>query len=338
MLFCLVRLLTDSLFTFNSKNIMNKDIIYFGKSVLIFVCLLTIIDIAIGLVADKIMPKMPNYSGQLAKDNFRLHKLDTEVVIIGSSRGSHHYVTKQLSDSLDAFYGRHLTIYNAAIDGKFANSNCCAAEVIIARYSPKLVIFDLPENQLRGDDVSDIEFSAPFYWNDSIVHRYLNNISLKERILMKSSLYRYNGKLFRIANSFLRPLAEDDGYLPLYGTAIDTTKINKSNRNQPSSIELNSYKKENFENVLKKYANSDVPLVVVCSPRFRPNDDNQQLYQMCKEYGIPFIDLYDIPFFNSHPELFKDAVHLNDEGAHLFTALLFEKLKPNLENIVLNHM
>lgn len=310
---------------------MKKDSTRFWKSVLIFVCLLTIIDIAIGLVADKIMPKMPNYSGQLAKDNFRLHKLDTEVVIIGSSRGSHHYVTKQLSDSLDAFYGRHLTIYNAAIDGKYANSNCCAAEVIIARYSPKLVIFDLPENQLRGDDISDIEFSAPFYWNDSIVHRYLDKISLKERILMKSSLYRYNGKLFRIASSFLRPLAEDDGYLPLYGTAIDTTKIKKSGQNPPSSIELNNYKRENFENVLKRYANSDVPLVVVCSPKFRPNDNNQQLAKMCKEYGVPFIDLYDIFFFNSHPEVFKDASHLNDDGAHLYTAMFFEQLKPYLK-------
>lgn len=313
---------------------MKKDSTRFWKSVIIVVCLLAIIDVAIGLVADRIMPKQPDYSGQLAKDNFRLHRLNTEVVIIGSSRGSHHYVTKQLSDSLDAYYGHHLTIYNAAIDGKFANSNCCAAEAIIARYSPKLVIFDLPENQLRGDAVADIEFSAPFYWNDSIVHRYLDNISLKERILMKSSLYRYNGKLFRIASSFLRPLAEDDGYLPLYGTAIDTTKIKMPEQNPASSVELNIYKRKNFENVLKRYANSDVPLVVVCSPRFRPNDNNQQLAEMCKEYGIPFIDLYDIPFFNSHPELFKDDGHLNDDGAHLYTSLFFEQLKPHLKNTV----
>jgi len=312
---------------------MKKDIVYFWKSVLLYVCLLTIIDIAIGVVADRIMPKLPNYSdsGHLAKDNFRLHKLNTEVIIIGSSRGSHHYVTKQLSDSLDAYYGRHLTIYNAAIDGKFANSNCCAAEAIIARYSPKLVIFDLPESQLRGDAVADIEFSAPFYWNDSIVRRYLDNISLKERILMKSSLYRYNDKLFRMAGSFLKPLAEDDGYLPLYGTTIDTTKNMKPRQDPPSSSELNNYKKENFENVLKRYANSDVQLVVVCSPRFRRNDNNQQLAEMCKEYGVPFMDFYDIPFFNSRPELFKDTEHLNDDGAHVYTAMFFEQLKPYLK-------
>ena len=53
---------------------MKKDSTRFWKSVIIVVCLLAIIDVAIGLVADRIMPKQPDYSGQLAKDNFRLHK------------------------------------------------------------------------------------------------------------------------------------------------------------------------------------------------------------------------------------------------------------------------
>ena len=42
--------------------------------------------------------------------------------------------------------------------------------------------------------VADIEFSAPFYWKDTIVRRYPDGIGLKERILIKSSIYRYNGK------------------------------------------------------------------------------------------------------------------------------------------------
>lgn len=309
---------------------MKKDSTRFWITILIVFAALAVIDITVGLVLDKTMDYLPNFSGELAKDNFRLHQLNTEVVIIGSSRGAHHYVTQQLSDSIDAYYGKHISIYNAAIDGKFANSNCCAAEAILARYNPKLMIFDLPEGQLRGDYVADIEFSSPFYWTDSLIHRYLDGFGVKEQILMKLSLYRYNGKLLRIASSFLRPLPTDDGYLPLYGTTIDTLTYGKK---KELLKPIDAYKWSNFENVLKKYATSDVPLVMVCSPCFRPNDNNQQMAELCDKYGIPFIDVYDTPYFNAHPELFKDGGHMNDDGAHIYTAMFFERLKPYLPNI-----
>lgn len=307
---------------------MKKDSTRFLLSTLIVLIIFALVDISAGVVLDKTMDKLPPYSGQLAKDNFRLHQLNTDVVIIGSSRGAHHYVSKQLSDSIDAYYGKHVSIYNAAIDGKFATSNCCAAEVILARYSPKLVIFDLSESQLRDKDVTDIEFSAPFYWSDSILHRYISDLGIKEQLLMLSSLYRYNGKLLRIAESFMMTVPVDDGYIPLYGATIDTLKQSKPAKTQ--TRELNSYKKSNFENVLKKYAAAEVPLVMVCSPQFRPKDNNAAMSKLCNQYGIPFIDLYNLSEFNLHPELFKDADHLNDDGAHVYTAMFFEHLKPYL--------
>lgn len=312
---------------------MKKDSTRFFTAIFVVFLMITIVDIAVGFVSDKVMEMLPNYSSQkLAKDNYRLHRLDTKIVILGSSRGSHHYVTRQLSDSINTFFGEDISIYNASIDGQFANSNSCAAETIVARYRPKLVIYDIPESQLASSSAADIEFSAPFYWNDSIVHRYLNNLGIKEKILMKSSLFRYNDKIFRIASSFLRPIEIDDGYLPLYGSTIDTASVVPLNKKTPTRV-LDDYTVNNFENVLKRYSSSNVPLIIVCSPCFRPNDNNEKLSELCKKYKVPFIDLYDTPYFNSHPELFKDRWHLNDDGAHYYTALFFEKLKPYLETL-----
>ena len=292
--------------------------------------MLVVVDVTVGIVADKLMDKLPYSNEDLATDNYRLHQLNTDVVIIGSSRGCHHYVTQQLGDSLDAYFGEHLSIYNAAIAGKLANSNSCAAESIISRYRPKLVIYDISEDLLCLDDVADIEFSAPFYWKDTIVRRYLDDIGLKERILMKSSLYRYNGKLVRIASCFLNPIDVDDGYEPKFGTAIDTTKVKNAPKVSEPVKALDSYTVNNFETVLKKYSSEKVPFVVVCSPHFRPHNNNKRLAAICDKYGVPFLDLYDIPYFNSHPELFYDGKHLNDEGAHIYTAMFFEQLKPYL--------
>ena len=287
-----------------------------------------VVDITVGVVADRLMDKLPDFSGDLAKDNYRLHRLETDVVIIGSSRGCYHYVSQQLSDSIDAYLGKHLSLYNASINGKRANSNSCAAEILITRYRPQLVIYDIFEGMLCDARVDDLEFSAPFYWKDTIVRRYLDNIGIRERILMKSSLYRYNGKLFRIVSTISNPEAPNDGYNAKEGTKVGLAEFEREVDLSTPTVGLDAYTINNLENVLRKYTSNNIPLVVVCSPRFRPKDNNNRLAALCEKHGVPFIDFYDTPYFNSHPELFYDANHMNDAGAHAFTALLFDQLKP----------
>ena len=312
---------------------MKKEITRFGISLAIVVALLIVVDLLVGFVADKIVDKMPNYSGQIAKDNYRLHRLKTDIVILGSSRGSHHYVTSLLGDSIDCYKGKHYSIYNAAIDGKFANSNSCAAEMIISRYKPKLVIIDISEEHLAFEDIAtEIKFSSPFYKKDSIVRKYLDNIGFEEKMLMKSSLYRYNGKVIGVATSFLRNKPVDDGYVPLYGSTMDTS-YNKPMIKKTEIRALNPFSETNFRCVLKKYTSEGVPLIIACSPYFRPDNNNNKLRELCDEHDVPFIDMYDLEYFNAQPELFKDASHLNDDGAHAYTKIFFEKLKPYLDNI-----
>ena len=312
---------------------MKKDITRFGTALLIVIGALTVVDVVFGLVTDKVLARLPDYNienGRLVKENYRLHRMEAEIVIVGSSRGAHHYVTSQLNDSIDRYLGRHYTMYNAAIGGKFANSNSCAAEVIASRYRPKLVIFDMPENQLRSDDLSDFEQDAPFYRQDSIVRRYFNSIGMKERIVKQSSMVRYNGMLLNLAASFFRKVPLNDGYEPLHGTTIDTTRLASS----PEPIgdkRLYPYSEKNFVNVLKRYKDEGIPLIVACSPRFRTRDDNLQLTRLCADNGTPFIEIYNDEYFNHHPELFRDVSHLNDEGAHQFTARFFKALKPYLD-------
>lgn len=312
---------------------MKKDITRFGISSLITICLLVVVDLAVGFVGDRLAWNMPNFSGQIAKDNYRLHRMDAEVVIIGSSRGAHHYVTSQLNDSIDNLLGRHVTVYNAAIQGKFANSNCCAAEVILSRYRPKLVIFDMPENQMQIMDVaSDIGFSSPYYWTDTIVRRYLDNVSLLNKITMKSSLCRYNSKVFRILSSYLQHIPKDDGYAPMYGCAIDT--LNSPNvLPKEEAVSLNPYSVINLENVFNKCKEKGVPLIMVCSPKYKPNKENNLLAELCKKHDVIFIDYCDSELFNTHPLWFHDAGHLNDEGAHVYTDLFFTTIKPILSEI-----
>ena len=62
-------------------------------------------------------------------------------------------------------------------------------------------------------------------------------------------------------------------------------------------------------------------------------DKNEILIDVCSQYDVPYIDLYDLELFNRHPEYFRDPGHLNDKGAHIYTELFFKHLKPYLEEL-----
>lgn len=302
-----------------------KEVKQFIFAIVIVVVSLTSIDFLIGEILDYAMTKLPNFSEQYSKDNYRLHRMNEEIVIIGSSRGACHYVTSILSDSIDTFAKKHLSIYNASIEGRFLNSNCCAAEVIAKRYSPKLVIFDISEYQLREDDVNSLEFSSPFYWTDPVVKKYIDETGWKARIAMKSNIVRYNGKVLKLIDEYLHPKSYDDGYLPLTGTFQDTLGTTEIKQNQLVNNSVN-----NLRNVITLYKTRNIPLIIASSPLYRPSDNNDFLYRLCSENGIPFIDCYNMEEFNSHPEYFKNRTHLNDEGARLFSEELFGRIKPLL--------
>ena len=65
---------------------MKKDIARLWKTILIAIAMFVVVDIIVGVVADRLMDKLPYSNEDLAKDNYRLHRLETDVVIIGSSR------------------------------------------------------------------------------------------------------------------------------------------------------------------------------------------------------------------------------------------------------------
>lgn len=309
---------------------MKKDIKKLIISIFIVFTILLIIDIIVGKCGDFVMTKLPSYSGQIAKDNYRLNRLETDIVIIGSSRGSHHYVTTVLGDSINKYTNGGYSIYNAAIDGKFINSNSCAAESIIKRYAPDMLIFEVGASELKatGNEYSDIRFSLPHYTSNETVRSYINELGWKERIKAMSNIYRYNGKVLRIISSFLIK-GNETGYLPLFNKmkAIPTRDAKKK------EVENSPYSEANFTRVLETCKNNNINLVVVSSPRFRPVDNNNFLSELCNKHNIPYIDLYDLGLFNENPDLFQDEGHLNHDGALIYTKLFFENLKPYLNHL-----
>ena len=65
-------------------------------------------------------------------------------------------------------------------------------------------------------------------------------------------------------------------------------------------------------------------LIGVISPFYFPidlehNDGYKTVKDMLQHEGFEFYDFSHDPRFLLHPNLFKDDVHLNDSGAHIYT-------------------
>lgn len=76
------------------------------------------------------------------KTPFTIEKVDADVVVIGSSKASHHYVPQMLEDSLG------MTAYNCGHDGCFFLYQNCIINMILDRYTPKMILWDIQPGSL----------------------------------------------------------------------------------------------------------------------------------------------------------------------------------------------
>ena len=222
--------------------------------------------------------------------------------------------------------GGTYSLYNGGIDGRYVNYNCCTAESIMERYSPRMIIFEVSESELTGTDVlSEMDLIFPLYTTNRYVKQYVDALGWKQKIKCASNLYRYNDIMLRIASSFFAS-ADSTGYEPLYKEMTVIPEFHA----EASTHDLNDYSTNNLSRVMEKAQEKGIQMIVVSSPRFRPSNDNRRLADLCAKYEVPYIDLYNLELFNSHPEYFQDQGHINDKGAHIYTSIFFEHLKPYL--------
>ena len=297
--------------------------------ILVVILSLAIVDFCVGLVGNQLMKMVPDYSIQnVVKDNFCLNRVDADIVIIGSSRGQNAYVPAMLRDSINQYVGRNYSLYNGAIEGKTVYASSCTIESILARYSPKLIVFDITQRECSGARKKEMDYSIVNYHNNEYVKQYVDRLGVRERLLAQSNLYRYNRKLIGILASFSQS-GSKDGYRPKYNkmTEDSTADMTIIKTAKP----MDDYCVKSIERVMMSAKDKGVLLIMAFSPMLLPDDRNDDLLELCSRYDTPCVDYYDFETFNLHPEYFNDPIHLNDDGAHLYSKMFFEEIKPYLD-------
>lgn len=289
----------------------------------LFFGVVAVVDVLFGIACD--------YLNSHAKagdtdNHYNITMSQTEpVLIMGSSRAIHHYDPAILEDSLG------MGVYNCGVDGNGILFQYGRLSLILERYRPRLIIYDAINSFdiSRDDAQKNLGWLRRWYGHNSI-DSLLEDMSAFELLKLKSSLYRYNGSFMQMLSDNIHPQQEIayHGFKPLRGI------INYEPKKEEEPIaEWLPLKLKYFQKFIETCRANDIGIVMVYSPWYNKTSSETyaRLTELCVANDIPVIDYYGGGEFNESRELFKDASHLNENGAALFSKSVASQLRSLVE-------
>lgn len=257
------------------------------------------------------------------KIRYLADEVNEDIVLLGTSRCNLHYVPSILSDSIG------LSVYNGGID---ASNNIYAhyfaLNLILQHHTPKFVFLELMTSDYAQSDNSfeTTSFFAPYIGKskqgDSIFIEAGNYWYYKI-----SHLYRYNAKAVSNIGGLLvnKQQGEDNGYLPQPKPTLPPQELEEAHT--PTNVD--SLKLKYVQKFINLCRSKDIKLVFMVSPAYTIADSDlyDVLKIIAKTNDIPFLDYHTKGLFLDHPEYFKDASHLWDKGARIYSSIFAHDLK-----------
>ena len=288
----------------------------FLVNILVFFAIVAVIDFGVGSLGDYWTSHVR--SGE-TKRTYDLAMQDThDVLILGSSRARHHYDAPFLSDTLG------LDVYNAGYDGNGVVLAYGLLEMILERYEPKLILydveptFDIDVYEADNNHKRYISRLKPYYQHKAI-GKIIADVSTEEWYKVHSGMIRYNMSLLTMYLDNFRPSKDTrKGYSPLYGEYDREPESNGVKR------ELDQFKLRYIENIITLANSKHIPIVFVASPKFgkTSSDEIKPVIDICKRNKVVFLDYYNDSMFMQHKEWFKEPMHLNEKGAKEFSSII----------------
>ena len=238
-----------------------------------------------------------------------------DVLVLGSSRAHHHYDTPYLSDSLG------IDVYNAGYDGFGVIMADGLLELVLERYQPKLVIFDITyafdlyKYPQDNQDRRYVSLLKPYYRHKPI-NRLIYDISKEEWYKVHSGLIRYNSDLVVLLLDYLNNRGNQNlGFAPKSGVLSDY-----SEQEDDEILVIDPLKIKYMENLIWLAQSNNVPIVFIKSPRYGVTDSEiiKPARDICQRFNIPYFDYRTDPEFQ-RSDYFYDPHHLNSIGARAFT-------------------
>lgn len=310
---------------------LNNNLLKFCSKVLILLWIISCVDRLTGeiFVNMKNLGLKNNPYHEWMRTPYTVEEVAADVIIIGSSKASHHYVPEIIENKL----GR--SVYNCGQDGCYFLYQNTIVNMVLDRYSPQLIIWDIqPSSFLQENSNAEyinMRLLSPYYYCNPWTKKYIDSESENAALKMNSRMYAYNSKCL----NYILPIIHKrkinrSGYYPLLneGYALPVFVA----ENQPKSYVVSKEYLDILSDTIQRCKENNVDVQLVASPVFsrKCNSTIESLISIdsiAVNNQITFIDMTSSEIFMEDASLFKDVTHLNDKGAHLFTNMLMESIK-----------
>lgn len=287
----------------------------FIVNILVFFFIVAVIDVTVGKLLWYLQSEA---SGRTGYEYYACKESNEDIIIMGSSRASHHYVPQIITDSLG------MSCYNAGQDGNGIIMQYGRWLMISERYTPKFIIYDVnPSFDLCvNDNMTYVDRLKPFC-HDTKVKQYVSELFPLERLKLFSQMYRYNYKFIEMASDYTKSSEINNrGYIPLTGM-IRKEIVSADRPIKKLQLDEDEVKIKYILQLAEECKNKEIRLIFVASPAFRGDvytkDSFTVINKISEEYGSPFLYYFESDY-SEDPELFKDSHHLNENGAQIFTS------------------
>lgn len=288
-------------------------------NILIFFGIVASADAVVGKVFGYLQGKA---KGRTGVEYHVCKTLDEDVLIMGSSRASHHYVPQILEDSLG------LSCFNGGQDGNGIVMQYGRWKMLSKRKVPKLIVYDIEPSfdMVENNNERYIDRQKPFA-GVKPVREYMASLFPMEGLKLMSKMYRYNYKFLEIISDCVMSPTIQKGYIPLRGhirqEIIETTQEALKVHPEQDAVKL-----EYLGKFITEVQGAGCRIVLVSSPYWMgyTQTDITAIETLAEKYGVAFLN-YDQSELAGNPEYFSDSMHLNDDGANEFTKDLATKLK-----------
>lgn len=255
-----------------------------------------------------------------------LNESKDDIIILGSSRASHHYVPCVFTDSLN------MSCYNAGSEGMCIYYHYAMLAAMIEKgHCPKMVIYDVMDLDIKKHPGptftldAALDRLAPHYGELACIDSLFELKDWKEKLKLHSMTYRYNSKLVQAIKCNYIPSPENNGYEMISGTLSEKVKYRKSGYD---NCELDSLKLCYLQKMINLAKHNHFTMIFVLSPHYGDNPSKAYdiVKNVAKKNQLEFVDCFNEPTLMKR-DLFKDIMHLNDKGAHVWSTYFAHILK-----------
>jgi hypothetical protein len=242
------------------------------------------------LICDRLIGNALNFlyfrqvSGPFCRLTYILEKSNADIIILGSSRARYHYVPEIFAAGLG------LTCYNTGMAGEGLPYSLAAFKAITKRYSPQIMILDVPHLLTRlQSDYAGLSCLLPYYRSHPEIRSIVNLRSTFEGgKLLISRIYPLNSLILTILDHDFpsrKELDEPDyeGYEPLPPKmalpSVDDKKDNcgRMVRSEPSADYVAM-----LQEIISTCKEMGIQLILAASPIYSRREPNPVFRLQCR--------------------------------------------------------